>query len=162
MHLKMFLTCTLLITLSACSNQNQAGSSAQLAQSTAAPVTRDQGEAASRCPSQNFDTFLNAFADNIDIQKIFVHDPLESESIDASAEPEPKPVVQTIHMAELKFPLMPSTQQQAQDRLSRSITALSEREMRVVLSKEDTDYQMAFVFHHEDCWTLYRKQDESL
>ena len=43
------------------------------------------------CPAQDFGKFLTAFANHIEVQKAFVSLPLESESVDATAEPEPKP-----------------------------------------------------------------------
>ncbi|PXV59807.1 hypothetical protein SAMN04487785_101222 [Dyella jiangningensis] len=96
------------------------------------------------------------------IQKSFTRDPLESETVDANAEPEPKPVTKMLHAAELKFPLMPNAEQQARDELKRTITAIGPEEMQLKLAKEDTDYQMTFVFKKEGCWMLYRKQDDSL
>ncbi|MFC5740019.1 hypothetical protein [Dyella tabacisoli] len=118
--------------------------------------------AALSCPAQEFDKFLVAFANDVEIQKAFVTQPLQSESVDASAEPEPKPVTKMLSTAELHFPLMPSSQQQASDGVKLSQTSLDSKDMEVKLVKEDTDYQMLFFFKNDGCWKLYRIRDDSL
>lgn len=123
---------------------------------------RQQFSGALACPSQDFETFLAAFSDDTRIQRAFVHDPLESESVDANAEPGPKLVTHLLSKSQLSFPLIPSEKQQVHDGLKRTVTASGEQEMMVKLAKEDTDYQLILIFRQEGCWTLYRKQDDSL
>lgn len=151
--------CGLVMMLAACGDHSPVAQADSGAAATP-PKVHDHDRPA--CPSQNFEVFLDAFADDIALQRAFVHDPLENESVDANAEPEPKPVTRQLERKNLSFPLMPSTQQQRSDGLQRSMTASGPDEMQVKLAKGDSDYQMTLVFRHDDCWTLYRKQDDSL
>ena len=114
------------------------------------------------CPAQDFGKFLTAFANHIEVQKAFVTLPLESESVDATAEPEPKPVTKRLGLSELHFPLMPSLQRQAMDGVTLSRKLTNPKEAEVKLVKEDTDYQMVFYFKNDGCWKLYRMRDDSL
>lgn len=114
------------------------------------------------CPAQAFDTFLAAFANDVEVQKNFVTQPLQNESVDALAEPEPKPITKILNFVELHFPLMPSLQQQTHDGLKLIQTPSSNGEMEVKLIKPDTDYQLLFFFRNDGCWKLYRMRDDSL
>jgi len=99
---------------------------------------------------------------DVEVQKAFVTDPLQSDSVDANAEPEPKPVSKMLGRAEITFPVMPSEQQQAKDGLKLTKNDISATEVSVKLAKEDTDYQMSFFFRKDGCWHLYRTKDDSL
>jgi hypothetical protein len=61
----------------------------------------------------------------------------------------------------LQFPVMPSSQTQKSDGLVLSQTELN-GDKQVMLVKPDTDYQLSFFFRKGECWTLYRKRDDSL
>lgn len=130
------------------------------------PTSRIAARAAQRaspsCPAEDFERFLTSFANHVEVQKVFVAQPLQIESVDASAEPEPKPVIKVLGLSELHFPLMPSLQQQAKDGLTLSQTSSSPTNVTVKLVKQDTDEQMLFFFRKEGCWKLYRMRDDSL
>ena len=157
-NLAMYL---LVAALTACGKPQQEAASTQVLQRASAPAPL-HSDATVACPSQNFETFFDAFSADAQLQKAFVNDPMEIESVDVNAEPEPKLVTRQLKKSELSFPLLPSPQQQIQEGLKRTVTRASNEEMVVKLSKDDTDYQLIFVFRHEGCWTLYRKQDDSL
>ena len=114
------------------------------------------------CPSPNFDGFLKAFMENVEVQKAFSTEPLESQTVDATAEPEPALVTKTLAAAELKFPLIPSEQQQAKEGLTLRQSVLENGDIKVTLAKEDTDYQVSFYFKKEVCWELIRIRNDSL
>jgi hypothetical protein len=114
------------------------------------------------CPAQDFDSFLKHFANDIAVQKAFVSIPLQSDSIDPEAEPEPAPVSRQLDKAQIQFPLMPNEQQQRKQGLSLSKTASSADQVTLKLTKADTDYQLSLFFRHQDCWMLYRIKDDSL
>ena len=118
--------------------------------------------ATAACPAEDFDSFLHHFANEIAVQKAFVSVPLQSDSIDPEAEPEPAPVSRMLDKSELQFPLMPSEQQQLKQGLSLSKTVIDPQQVKVKLTKADTDYQVSFFFRRQGCWTLYRMQDDSL
>ena len=114
------------------------------------------------CPAQTFDIFLMAFANDVAVQKAFVTQPLQSESVDALAEPEPRPITKMLGFDQLHFPLMPNLQRQALDGLQLVKTISGNGEMEVKLVKPDTDYQVLFFFRNDGCWKLYRMRDDSL
>lgn len=120
-----------------------------------------QAQPATACPSQDFDAFLAAFADDIQVQRAFTQRPLQSETVDANADPEPKPVTAMLDGDALKFPLMASRAKQQADGLVLSQTELN-GDKQVLLAKPDTDYQLSFFFRKGECWTLYRMRDDSL
>lgn len=118
--------------------------------------------AAAACPSSSFDGFLKAFREDVQVQKAFSAEPLESQTVDATAEPEPALVTKMLTATELQFPLIPSEQQQAQEGLTMRQSALENGDTKVTLVKEDTDYQMSFYFRKNECWQLFRIRNESL
>ena len=162
MNAKMATSCALLITLTACGSHSSTDSGEQASQLDRSPAVHPASDASTSCPSQDFDTFIAVFTDDVEVQKAFVHDPLENETVDVNADPEPKPVTRALHKADLSFPLMPSTKEQAHIGLKRTISAIGPKEIHVRLAKEETDYQLNFVFRNDGCWTLYRKQDDSI
>lgn len=117
---------------------------------------------APRCPAEAFDRFLPLFENDVAVQKAYVTDPLQSDSVDPNADPEPKPVSKSVPRAEVAFPVMPSQAQQTKDGLIATQTADGPTEISVKLVKPDTDYQMTFFFRKDDCWHLYRVKDDSL
>jgi hypothetical protein len=137
--------------------QNAPG--AQAAEVVPAPVPTP---VMSACPSSNFDSFLKAFMGDVEIQKAFSVEPLESQTVDATAEPEPALVTKMLTATELQFPLIPSEQQQASEGLKLRQSTLENGDTKVTLVKEDTDYQMSFYFKNEGCWKLIRIRNDSL
>lgn len=130
---------------------------AQPAASTPAPTSVTLA-----CPSSNFDGFLKVFISDLEAQKEFSANPLENQTVDATAEPEPALVTKMLTATELKFPLIPSEQQQANQGLKMRQSALENGDIKVTLAKEDTDYQMSFYFKKEVCWKLIRIRNDSL
>lgn len=133
----------------------------QAAAPAATPPAAAPANAAIACPSQDFDAFLKAFADDVEVQKAHTQRPLRSDSVDANADPEPKQVTAMLDGDALRFPVMPNTQTQKNDGLVLSQTE-SNGDKQVMLVKPDTDYQLSFFFRKGECWTLYRKRDDSL
>lgn len=118
--------------------------------------------AALACPSPSFDGFLKDFIESVEVQKAFSAEPLESQTVDAAAEPEPALVTKMLTATELKFPLIPSEQQQSKEGLTMRQSVLESGDTKVTLAKEDTDHQMSFYFRKNQCWQLYRIRNESL
>lgn len=171
LHTRLFVLCFL---LSGCGTSDSspgvhAATQQQAATTASASGPLDSGAnlaqpgpTAPVCPAQPFDAFLTAFANDIEIQKAFVTRPLQSETVDALAEPEPRPVTKMLGFAELHFPLMPNLKKQALDGLQLEKTISGNGEMEVRLFKPDTDYQVLFLFRKDGCWKLYRMRDDSL
>ena len=118
--------------------------------------------AMSACPSPDFNSFLKTFMGDVEIQKKFSADPLESQTVDATAEPEPALVTKMLTATELQFPLIPSEQQQASEDLKIRQSELENGDVKVTLAKEDTDYKMSFYFKKNGCWELIRIRNDSL
>ncbi|WP_109511755.1 hypothetical protein [Pseudomonas ovata] len=114
------------------------------------------------CPSQNFDGFLERFANDVAVQKAFVSTPLRNEFIDPEAQPEPRPVSELLDKARLEFPLMPSEKQQRDEGLTLEKKLTAPDQAMIRLTKADTGYQRSLFFKREACWRLYRIQDDSL
>jgi hypothetical protein len=127
-----------------------------------APATPPASASSPTCPAEDFAAFLPRFMNDATVQKAFVTDPLQSDSVDANAEPEPKPVSKMLSRGDITFPVMPDAQQQAKDGLKLTTTETSPTEVTVKLAKDDTDYQMSFFFRKDGCWHLYRTKDDSL
>ncbi|KAA0121616.1 hypothetical protein CIW48_22735 [Methylobacterium sp. P1-11] len=114
------------------------------------------------CPSRDFPAFLAAFVNDVAVQKAFVAVPLRSDTVDADAEPEPKPVSRMLTVDQMRFPLMPSTRDQAKYRLKQEVMAVTRDDMRVRLYTPDTGNQVIYAFRRGTCWTLYQIKDDSL
>lgn len=143
-----------LLLLAACDKAPSPGAATPDAVGAARPTTQ--------CPATTFDAFLPLFENDSAVQKAYVTSPLQRDSVDASAEPEPKPVSTMLTKGSVKFPVMPSQAEQAKNRLTSSRTDTSTTEIVIKLAKPDTDYQMSFFFRKGDCWHLYRVKDDSL
>lgn len=161
-HTLLSALLALCMALSACNAGEQAPGENRAAAPAAAASPPVSSPATPACPSQDFDKFFVAFAGDAQVQKAHVAMPLESETIDSNAEPEPKPVIKQLALSELKFPLLPDPQQQAQDKLELTKTVSDATHVEIKLAKPDTDYQMVYLFRNDGCWTLYRTRDDSL
>ncbi|MGO1003357.1 hypothetical protein [Lysobacter sp. CA196] len=157
MNCKKVFVLTMLVLLGGCEVASRGPAASAGPEKSAAPA----GKTGVACPSKEFDAFLAAFMDDVAIQKAYTASPLRSETIDADADPEPKPVTTMLDASALSFPVMPGSQKQKDDGLVLSQTELN-GDKEVMLAKPDTDYQMSFFFKKGECWTLYRTRDDSL
>ena len=115
---------------------------------------------AATCPSQDFPAFLDIFMKDVAVQQAFTARPLQSVSIDATAEPEPKPVTRMLDKP--VFPVMSDAQKQRRDGLRRTVSAQPGGDIEVKLAGTDGDYQVRYLFRKAGCWQLYRIEDDSL
>lgn len=114
------------------------------------------------CPSQNFETFLQAFARNAETQQAFTAKQLLFEYIDSEAQPEPVDKTAVLDAAQLEFPVMPTLEQMAAEKLEMTTTSLTAGEAEVKIFAPNSDYQLRFGFRKEACWLLVRKADDSI
>ena len=114
------------------------------------------------CPSEDFPSFIHAYMDNEAIQRKFIRYPLPSLYVDATAEPEPKEIVETLQRGQVEFPIMPSSQEQKDIPLELKIIDMKATEAKVLLFQPGTDYGLIFYFQKNACWELVRKEDHSL
>ena len=92
--------------------------------------------AASECPYPEFDTFLKHFGNEITLQEKATADPLLDSYIDAEAEPEPRKV--------------------------ESRLALADGQRQVQIRTPDSSDQQTYTFAQAPCWTLVKREDESI
>jgi hypothetical protein len=161
------LTFAVAATLAACnSSQPPAPEATPAAAAATAPQAAASAVAAgpsNTCPAPTFDGFLKQFTDDPAVQKRYIADPLESDTVDANAEPEPAPVKKMLPKAEVTFPVIPDSARQGKDGFVMKKTAEGDTGYAVELAKPDTDYQMTFHFRSADgCWQLVRTEDDSL
>lgn len=115
-----------------------------------------------QCIAEDFPSFLIAFSESVDNQKVFTRFPLERLRIDIDADPEPKPLLESITKEETKFPLMPNAKVRKAKGLTLRIDEQNAQRAKVTLLKEDTDFQVVYFFSREKCWMLVRVEDWSL
>jgi hypothetical protein len=114
------------------------------------------------CPSQDFDKFLNAFTENIEIQMTFTNYPLKTLHLNFAAQPEAKPVRSSLSRSRVVFPIIPDKAKLKSDSLTLRIDELSASRAKISILKVDTDYLVHFYFRKNNCWKLEHKEDWSL
>jgi len=154
--------------LAACQSSEAPAPSATPAPPQATAASRAQADRAithsvDACPAPTFDGFLPKFMDDVSIQKQYTADPLESDTIDPNADPEPAPVKKMLTKDQVTFPVIPDSARQKKDGLVLKQSPEGDGGFAVELAKPDTDYQMTFHFRSaEGCWQLHRTEDDSL
>ena len=123
----------------------------------AAPKAR-----APACPSAEFPAFFAAYADSAALQKAFTVYPLAHVLLDHAVQPEPREIKVQLPKAKLSFPLIPSRAERKRAGLALRTDEVSAQSAKVSLFKEDTGYQVAYIFRKDGCWKLERKEDRSL
>ncbi|MHA6831177.1 hypothetical protein [Ralstonia pseudosolanacearum] len=114
------------------------------------------------CPAADFPTFIQKFSEEERIQKEFTRYPLERLQLDPESQPEPSTVVRHLHRDQLRFPIIPSEQERANQMLEIQMDSASAGKASVTLTKPDTDYQVRYHFKKNGCWMLERIEDWSL
>lgn len=117
--------------------------------------------AAVQCPDSSFEQFLERFSSQISVQETATADPLSSSHINADAQPEPALETQQIPLAEVVWPVMPNLTQAR--RAGRNVQLSGEGQTRVVtVSTPDTSDQQRYYFQRQPCWTLVKREDQSI
>ncbi|OWJ67158.1 hypothetical protein [Inquilinus limosus] len=118
--------------------------------------------AAPACPSTDIDAFLKAFIDDVAVQRAFTAQPLHDQYVDATADPEPRPVTQMLSEPALTFPVIPTRNERATLGLEQTWLERGDQRAVLRLAKPDTDLQLTYVFRKQGCWQLVERQDDSL
>lgn len=114
------------------------------------------------CPSQRFEPYLEAFTNSLSVQHAYTKVPLKASAL-VDAEPEPRPQLQLLDRAHIKFPVIPSLEQQQKLHLIKRIDNPLPNQRRVTLAGSDTDFLVTYQFvRYADCWWLVRMDDQSL
>ncbi len=141
-----------------------APATAAVAAPASAPVANDGAAASAQaaCPHPEFDAFLPHFGNEIALQEKSVADPLLSERIDASAEPEPRLVSEKIALRDVTWPVMPDPAALPRDGREMEVSRQDDGSMKVLIRRPNTSDQQAYYFAQRPCWQLVRMVDESI
>lgn len=130
--------------------------------SPAAPAQTTAADTQANCPHPEFDVFLPHFGAEIALQEKATADPLVSEYVDVTADPEPAQVVKQIPLAEVEWPVMPDPASPRSKEREITTTAQPDGSMKVQFRSADTSDQQSYYFARKPCWQLVRKVDESI
>ncbi|WP_251474129.1 hypothetical protein [Stenotrophomonas lactitubi] len=114
------------------------------------------------CPHPAFDTFLKHFGNEITLQEKATADPLLDSYVDAGAEPEPRTVERPVALADVEWPVMPDPAGLAGQGRQMQVTAVADGQMQVQIRTPDSSDQQTFTFAQKPCWTLVKREDESI
>lgn len=130
--------------------------------STAAAVQPAPAPASAECPYPQFDAFLKHFGREIALQEKATADPLLDSYIDAEAEPEPRKVESRLALADVEWPVMPDPVALAGQGREMQVSALADGQRQVQIRTPDSSDQQTYTFAQAPCWTLVKREDESI
>ena len=130
--------------------------------SAASPDSGANAEPASACPVENFDAFIERFGREITFQELATADPLVVERFDATAEPEPRLVVEDVALTDVVWPVIPRLDLLGGSGRAYDIAPVADGRMEVRIRTPDTSDQQRYVFGQSPCWQLQRVVDESI
>jgi len=153
--------------LAACAPVPQAPQTATEASPAAAAPATTVAEptavaARSECPYPDFDTFLKHFGNEIALQEKTTVDPLLDSYIDAEAEPEPRKVESRLARADVEWPVMPDPAALAGQGREMQVSLLADGQRQVQIRTPDSSDQQTYTFAQAPCWTLVKREDESI
>ncbi|EOW2136302.1 hypothetical protein N5C16_17455 [Stenotrophomonas sp. GD03908] len=164
----VLLTLACGVVLAACTPAPQTAAEAAPAPAVpapAAPATAAEptpAAAPSECPYPEFDTFLKHFGNEIALQEKTTADPLLDSYIDAEAEPEPRKVESRLALADVEWPVMPDPAALAGQGREMQVSALADGQRQVQVRTPDSSDQQTYTFAQAPCWTLVKREDESI
>lgn len=128
----------------------------------ASPAEPTVAEGEAECPYPDFETFLPHFGREIALQEKSTADPLVSEYVDVSADPEPAMVVKQIPLADVGWPVMPNPASAGSKAREITHTPQPDGSIKVQFRTPNTSDQQSYYFARKPCWQLVRKVDESI
>lgn len=135
---------------------------AKAAAGTATAVEPAPPPARSECPYAEFEGFLKHFGNEITLQEKATADPLLDGYIDAEAEPEPRRVESRLALADVEWPVMPDPAALAGQGREMQISVLADGQRQVQIRTPDSSDQQTYTFAQAPCWTLVKREDESI
>ncbi|PSM12910.1 hypothetical protein [Stenotrophomonas maltophilia] len=129
---------------------------------TPAVITPAPAPARSECPYPDFDAFLKHFGNEITLQEKATADPLLDSYIDAEAEPEPRKVESRLALADVEWPVMPDPAALAGQGRELQVNTLADGQRQVQIRTPDSSDQQTYTFAQAPCWTLVKREDESI
>jgi hypothetical protein len=120
------------------------------------------GARSAECPYPEFDAFLKHFGNEIALQEKATADPLLDSYIDAEAEPEPRKVESRLALADVEWPVMPDPAALAGQGRELQVSTLADGQRQVQIRTPDSSDQQTYTFAQTPCWTLVKREDESI
>lgn len=114
------------------------------------------------CLYPDFDAFLKHFGNEIALQEKATADPLLDSYIDAEAEPEPRKVESRLARADVEWPVMPDPAALAGQGREMQVSLLADGQRQVQIRTPDSSDQQTYTFAQAPCWTLVKREDESI
>lgn len=114
------------------------------------------------CVRDGFISFLMDFSSDIAMQETSTADPLIIETLDMTAEPEPRMVSRQVPLAEVEWPVMNGAGGWLNAGREITITPEGDAGMFVMVRTPDTGDQQRYGFTNESgCWQLFWISDEA-
>lgn len=129
---------------------------------TAAAVAPAQAPVSSACAYPAFDAFLRHFGNEIALQEKATADPLLDSYVDAEAEPEPRKVESRLALADVEWPVMPDPATLPGQGREMQVSLLADGQQQVQIRTPDSSDQQTYTFAQTPCWTLVKREDESI
>ena len=129
---------------------------------TSSAAAVQSAPARAECPYPQFDAFLKHFGNEIALQEKATADPLLDSDIDAEAEPEPRKVESRLALADVEWPVMPDPAALAGQGREMQVSALADGQRQVQIRTPDSSDQQTYTFAQAPCWTLVKREDESI
>ncbi|EED38997.1 conserved hypothetical protein [Stenotrophomonas sp. SKA14] len=129
---------------------------------TSSAAAVQSAPARAECPYPQFDAFLKHFGNEIALQEKATADPLLDSYIDAEAEPEPRKVESRLALADVEWPVMPDPAALAGQGREMQVSALADGQRQVQIRTPDSSDQQTYTFAQAPCWTLVKREDESI
>lgn len=125
-------------------------------------VSTQASKAGVQCPSQDFDVFLKAFANSIEVQKSFTHYPYTT-VVDDAADMDSGPETSELLREQVEFPVMLGDAQLTEHGASMESEKKAPDWYQVSTHSDGSGaYSMIFNFHRrEGCWYLTDSVDTS-
>lgn len=114
------------------------------------------------CKAKNFDGFFYRFIENVEMQKLCTHYPLQKlELVEKQDNLTPKII--KLSKEQVLYPLILTQQQQKEQKLNLKILTINNKIAKVTLYKPDTDYQIIYRFKKKKkTWKLIKIEDWSV
>lgn len=113
------------------------------------------------CKAKNFDDFFDSFTENIEMQKLCTHFPLQKlELVEEQDDLIPKLV--KLSDEQIIYPLILTKEHQKEQQLRLKILTINNKIAKVTLYKPDTGYQVIYRFKKKKIWKLIKIEDWSV
>ncbi len=113
------------------------------------------------CKAKNFDDFYQRFTENVEMQKLCTHYPLQKLDL-VEEQDDLVPKLVKLGREEVIYPLILTQQEQKDKVLSLKILTINNKIAKVTLYKPDTGYQVIYRFKKKNNWQLIKIEDWSV